>query len=71
MVSVMFYMLVLRINFILSLDCVRCYWNLCKHADNVFSAKQRPKKFKRSAGVYFFGKCLKLMIYVLNQLFSL
>ena len=29
------------------------------------------KKFKCSDGVYFFGKSLKLMIYVMNQLFSL
>ena len=38
-------------------DCVRCYLKLGKHADYVFSAKQWPKKFKRSDDNYFFGNC--------------
>ena len=39
-----------------SLDCVKCYYKLRKHADYVLSAKQRPKNFKRSDDVYFFSK---------------
>ena len=50
-----------------SFFCVACYEMLGYYADYVFSAKQKPKKFKRTDDFYFFGSCCKLIICVLNQ----
>ena len=84
MVRVLFYLLVLIMKFIItrvlfqgknhgkaSFDRVRCYEKLGKHADYIFSAKLRPSKFKRSDDVYFFVKCLKLMVSVLDKVLKL